>query len=451
MIRAHHFFARYLGIDRALFYSLLSRSWQMLSGIVVLFLVVHFMDPITQGFYYTFKSILNLQLFFEMGLSFVILQSTSHYFVNLAWGKQGTITGDELSREKLVAFIHKGFIWYSAATALFILILIPAGFVFFNLKKNIATHISWITPWIFVVIGTGVNLLLSPFLAVIEGSGRVAQINKFRTVQFFLATAASWIVLALHGALWTPVANIWVTTLVALVWLPKTYKEFIRLIWRTKFKTNIFGWSSEIWPLQWRIALSWVSGFFIMQFFTPLLFYYSGPVVSGQMGISITLTSMLSLLCLSWVSVRSPQMGSLAAEKNWFDLDQLFKRIFAQSVFVFLSGTFIILALLYFFNAYNFSHRWLPWFQISLLFLGMFSSHVVGALALYLRAHKAEPFMPLSVIGAVLITLSSWLGAKYYGSYGVCVAIAGVNIIYGLPSGLWLWLRYKRKWHGILA
>lgn len=51
------------------------------------------------------------------------------------------------------------------------------------------------------------------------------------------------------------------------------YKKtfLIKLI---KEKTGDFrvSWKTEIWPLQWRIALSWLSGYFIFQLFTPILF-----------------------------------------------------------------------------------------------------------------------------------------------------------------------------------
>ena len=35
-------------------------------------------------------------------------------------------------------------------------------------------------------------------------------------------------------------------------------------------------WKTEMWPFQWRIAVSWVCGFFISQLFNPVLFRYRG-------------------------------------------------------------------------------------------------------------------------------------------------------------------------------
>ena len=38
------------------------------------------------------------------------------------------------------------------------------------------------------------------------------------------------------------------------------------------------SWKHEIWPFQWRIAVSWMSGYFIFDLINPVAFYFCGPV-----------------------------------------------------------------------------------------------------------------------------------------------------------------------------
>ena len=58
-------------------------------------------------------------------------------------------------------------------------------------------------------------------------------------------------------------------------------------LWRILYNfereaTDTISYMKEIFPNQWKIALSWVSGYFIFHFFNPVLFA-EGPVVAGQM------------------------------------------------------------------------------------------------------------------------------------------------------------------------
>ena len=43
-------------------------------------------------------------------------------------------------------------------------------------------------------------------------------------------------------------------------------------------------WRTEIWPFQWRLAVSWLCGYFTFQLFNPILFAVRGPIEAGQMG-----------------------------------------------------------------------------------------------------------------------------------------------------------------------
>jgi hypothetical protein len=52
-----------IGIDGAIFYTLLARVIQAFTGIVTIFFVAKFLSGVEQGFYYTFGSILEIQVF----------------------------------------------------------------------------------------------------------------------------------------------------------------------------------------------------------------------------------------------------------------------------------------------------------------------------------------------------------------------------------------------------
>ncbi|HVT63519.1 MAG TPA: hypothetical protein VHD33_08555, partial [Legionellaceae bacterium] len=190
-------------------------------------------------------------------------------------------------------------------------------------------------------------------------------------------------------------------------------------------------------------ALSWMSGYFINQMFTPLIFYYQGAMSAGQIGVCLALMNMLGLFAITWITVRSPQMGHLAARNENLILERVFYKAFYQSIGIFSLGGFGICILLYLLRGHAIMTRFLSEQEIVILLCAYFFVHMIGALSLYLRAHKKELFTPLSIIGAVLQALFAWYGAFYYGTVGVCWSILIVNAFYGFPSACWLWVKFR--------
>ncbi len=63
-----------LGVDRAIFYTSLARIIMAIAGVITIFFVARFLTDIEQGFYYTFGSVLAIQVFFELGFNGIITQ-----------------------------------------------------------------------------------------------------------------------------------------------------------------------------------------------------------------------------------------------------------------------------------------------------------------------------------------------------------------------------------------
>ena len=65
----------------------------------------------------------------------------------------------------------------------------------------------------------------------------------------------------------------------------------------------------------------------------------------------------------------------------------------------------------------------------------------------YLRAHKKEPLLSISVISAVMIAISNLILGKYFGAIGMAGGYLLVNLIM-LPFILLVWYRCRATWHG---
>jgi hypothetical protein len=74
-------------------------------------------------------------------------------------------------------------------------------------------------------------------------------------------------------------------------------------------------------------------------------------------------------------------------------------------------------------------------------------SHVVNSEALYLRAHKQEPFLIQAVISAFLIGSLTFFLGKYYGANAIVVGLFIQGVLFGVPSGTYIFLTKRRAWH----
>src|ERR1035441_10108035 len=122
-----HLISNWLGLDRAIFFTVLARFWQAFYGIVNLVLIARFLSPAQQGYYYTFYSIVALQIVFELGFSFVILQLAAHERAHLTFLPEGVVEGDRVSHSRLASVLQKAVYWYMAMGVLMAAVLVPAG------------------------------------------------------------------------------------------------------------------------------------------------------------------------------------------------------------------------------------------------------------------------------------------------------------------------------------
>src|SRR6202040_761144 len=101
--------------DRAVVFTILARGWTSLAGVGTLALIARFLSPPEQGYYYTFYSLVALQIVFELGFSVVILQTASHEAAHLTIAADGTITGPVAAHARLASVLQKSVRWYSIA------------------------------------------------------------------------------------------------------------------------------------------------------------------------------------------------------------------------------------------------------------------------------------------------------------------------------------------------
>lgn len=417
------------------------RGWQAAAGVVTLALVAHYLTPVEQGYFYTLASIAALYMALDMGLSAALVQLSAREFVGLAWGQAGEVRGAAPSRFQALVWLSLR--WYGVAAVVFLLVY-PAGIAFMG-DGGGGLGYDWRGPWAILVCATAAGLVFLPALALVEGSGNVAEAYAVRLVQGLIGALAAWTVLVLGGGLYAvamaPVAG----AVVAGMWIFARRRRMVAQAFQEK--PAGFRWQAEVWPLQWRIAASWLAGYVLVLMHAPLLFRTQGPTVAGQMGLTMTVANTLSLLALAWVTARIPAMAQAASTKDWVSLDRIYWRAFRFSAIAFVAGAILFMLIRVALEWTAYGERFLSVAESAGLVVASGFYHLSAMFAAYLRTHSREPFLWPSLIGAGMTAAAAVYVAPRWGSAGVVAVLVALNALFFFPASVWLRAHLRREWH----
>ena len=437
----------WLGLDRAVVFTVMARGWASVAGLATVLLIARFLTAAEQGYYYTFGSLVALQIVFELGFSFVILQMASHERAHLTIGSGGSVEGSAVSHARLASVLQKSVRWYSIAALLMLVTLIPAGLHFFSHSSNVGTPVAWRLPWLAVVLAASLAFQIDPLFSFLEGCGYVPQVARTRLRQAIMGSVLAWAALATHHGLFAPAMAILGQVIAGSTWL-YTQRKLLVGLFRHPSGEHRIAWRSEVWPFQWRIAVSWMCGYFIFQMFVPVLFRYWGPIEAGQMGMSLGIINVLTSIAISWVNTKAAPFGVMIARREFEKLDSVFFRVLMQSLSVSALGAGVVWLIVFFLNMEHarLAARMLPPMAFGIFLLTMVINHTVFSEAIYLRAHKQEKLMAQSVIGAVFIGLSTYVLGKRFGAIGMVTGYFVICLI-GLGVATYTFLHFRKLWH----
>jgi len=443
-------FAKSLEIDRAVFFAIVGKIWSLGAGLVTTLLIAVFFSPDLQGYYYTFQAVLAIQAIAELGLGTVLTYYASHEWAKLALDRDGEVTGDSEALSRLVSLGRFSLKWYLIASAVLTLVLAAGGLFFFGAAGD--PGFPWKAPWIVLCVVTGLNLCAVPVWALLEGCNQVSHVYAYRIVQYVASSVAAWVAIYVGAGLWVASVIGAAGLLAMMITVGRRYGRFVRTILLAQPKGQRLSWRTDIWPMQWRIAMSWVGGYFIFSLFAPVLFHYQGPVVAGQMGMTWVLVGALMPVASSWIMPKAPLFGILVAQQRYAELDRLFWRITLRVIGVTAAGAFGIWILVFSLNQLHhpFAARLLPPATTAYMLLATIIVCASLPMSTYLRAHKKEPLMGLSVIGGVLTGIAVAVLGKYYSADGVAIGYLAVMATV-TPFVALIWHRRRAEWHAPAA
>lgn len=415
--------------DKAVVYGIYNKLWIFISSAVTAPLIIIYFSPELQGYYYTFTSLLGIQTLFVMGLGQLIQQFVSHEWAKIKFDPVKGLTGDETAIKRLASIKQFTLRWFSIAS-LILFAGLSAGGYFFMKNSNPAFSIQiniWLMPWIIICLLKSLQILISPGLTFLEGINEVESVNRFRFSQSVAERITAWIIILLSGKLWLFTAGTGVNVISQLSFFKRKYFLLLKSIFKLKSSDNQL-WKREILPLQWRYAISSVSGYLNFSFLIPLVFWYLGPVTAGQTGITWAIITMFWGLSVTIISTKMPELAIESAKRNYEKVNRTFLVSTLNSTLLLLLAVALFYALLLSLKTISpgLSVRFLEPLPALILSLAIIPHHLRFAMVSYMRAMKKEPFWNISVLESILVIVVLPFSCKLWGVIGLSAAFLTV-------------------------
>jgi len=414
-------------------------------GPVTAFLIATRFSPELQGIYYTFGSIVSLNAVFELGLGQVVTQFAAHERSKLTIERDGAVSGDPASLGRVESLARGAATWYRFAALAVFVGLGFGGYAFFAAAPG--GSVSWRVPWLVLSAVVALRMLLLPRYALVQGSGMVAELFSFRFIEQVVNGVLLWcgllgglglfaLPLALGGAfLW------------GVIYLVFRFRGFLQALRVSGGDRSALHWWDEVWPMQWRVAVSSTSTFVAAQLLVPIAFASRGAAIAGQLGLTAALCTVLGGVASAWVITKLPALGRLVGERAYERADSMFERTLVASVVVACGGGALLLGGVWVLGDLRVSlaARILPIGPASVLVGATVVNVVITSLVSYLRAYRREPVAGIQFVSAALtVSLATALAGRW-GAEGVVGAYLAVLFIVQLPLTALLFVRRRRE------
>jgi hypothetical protein len=405
------------------------------------------LNEVEQGFYYTFSALTGISILMELGLGVVLMQFASHEFSRLEWTLSGGISGERRAVKRVLGLLRKAIQWYGIMSVMVAIVLIPLGIWIFSRKPESA-EVNFLVPWIIFVVGFALGTFLIPLLSVLEGGGRIAEVQKIRFFQTLASPVVIWSLLAANVKLYAAAFDMLVSGAMLAIYIAVVHWDLLLQVFSQQSSDDeSISWSRDILPMQWRIAVSWICAYLTSFLLVPLVFEYRGAVEAGQLGISLKFSSMIYLLATAWIATQTPTFGRLIGQARLAEAAECAKLATMRAVFVGAALSIAILigieSLIMLFPKY--ASRTLTMWGVGLLCLTSLGAIIVAGIAAYLRSFKEEPLMPTSILIALISAGTVFVCAKWYGTEVMVAALAGAQFLIVVPLHVYVLARKHKE------
>jgi hypothetical protein len=415
--------------------------WQALSGPITIVVIIGVLTVEEQGRYYSLAALMSILVFFELGLLNVLISQSSYLNQQLSQA-----TGQH-SMRRLMQLSSR---WFSIVAMLFALTSMSVGWWMLS-KQDGAT--DWKLSLIFLVLVSAATVAISPCLAILEGAGFRQRIYAVRFLQLFTGALAVWIALILGLKLWALVVSatvqlLWTTVVVAYIFRPwakslqktnqpvsGTPESLAQVHLLEPDSTHLLTWFADVFPRQWPSAVISLATHVATQFFSLIVLVYQGQAEAGRIGMTLTVTTAIQGLSLSWLQTKFAVISGLCSQQQFQQAKLIWRRSvqFSLVMLVVLLALFTLLLMLLPLANQGWESRLIQPGQLGLLSIGIVASQLLVSQNYFALASNRQPFWRASLLGHCVTLFSVVLAGRNWGIDGIVVAFALTSFLITLP------------------
>ena len=401
---------------------------RLFSAPLLIILISHFLTKEMQGYWYSFISLSALSVFADLGFTSIVMQFAAHEYAFINFDKYMRFQGNQIYINRISSLFKFVLKFSIKAVIITYPIIFLIGYVIMNKEQ---TSFNWIYPWLIYIISSGILFFLNIITSFFEGCNQISKIQRINLVcvivNFFIVTISFYLKIYLYALALGALFQCIVRFIFIITYYNKTIIQIFSL---SNFD---FNWSSQIFKLLSKYSVSFISGYFVFQLFTPVSFRFYGSVFAGKIGMTINLVMAIYSFSSIWIYVVTPKINMLVSAKKWKYLNLLFKKNMYLSILTYVSGALLLILMLFIFPQLSaFQNRLLNKANLILLIIAWLCQLIINGFAIYLRAFKEEPLVKLSLFSGIFILISTIFIGTYLPSNFIFIGFF-VTFFWALP------------------
>jgi hypothetical protein len=184
--------------------------------------------------------------------------------------------------------------------------------------------------WRFFCGALAIQLAMSIQITIYEAIGKILEVAIIRVLQSLIFITILYLgsknfQIGIEALPWAIIGSV----IPGIFWLLLIFYRNINI---NKNTVSEIKWKKDIYPLQWRVGVSWISGYFIFQ--APIIYIYKniGPVEAGQLGLSLQIFQAITSFASLILTTKTKQWAKLSINKKINELKNDYWRVAIISI-----------------------------------------------------------------------------------------------------------------------
>lgn len=334
-----------------------TRLINLAGGVVCLLIIAASYSSVEAGRIYTVLSLVGAATLFELGLSTLVLQRASQLTRDQRWDSLEPVNNRDLITPTFGHYL----VLIGVQACLLLVVLLPIGLwvILGIFKEPLGGTGVW--AWVIACVVMALGLPTALLLNTLEGLGQLAVVAKVRAVQ----SAASFlgISLSLLCGVGYPSVTIQLTCSLIAGWVAiwVVHARFVKMLIRKAQMRLLPGRIALDWPLQWRLSLSFLSGYFSNQAWVVAITLTGAVALAGHVAMTLQVLTAAVGFALTPIAARLPTLSALAHRAGRQEYLLLAARLSRHAALIFGIVTVMVL------GGYFLSKLFMPGLQSKML------------------------------------------------------------------------------------